>query len=256
MRSRHHSQHSRRHSRDSRHEHGKRRADLTPRTRKQRDSSTAGASHSRHRPRRPVISRRLRRLLLGNPLIPLLTLVAIVLFALFQSESQPTPEVEQMQPESIRDGFADAQIALHALQLMDAKQLDEAARSIQGLNIPPMRLSSLMGSVRLDTSEARQTLRSVICNWVLDQEAESHGTVFPSKDTPTPLLDFIASFEQYRRSSKGATMPHAKDRELAALFKRVSIEKQIRILGMPVVAKASAADEAPASPYAPPVESP
>ena len=209
-----------------------------------------------------MISRRLRRLLLGNPLIPLLTLVAIILFALFQSESQPTPEAEQMQPESVREGFADAQIALHALQLMDANQLDEAARSIQGLNIPPMRLSSLMGSVRLDTSEARQTLRSVIYNWILDQDSGAHGTVFPSKDTPTPVLDFIASVEQYRRSSTAVNTSHAKDRELATLFRRVSIEKQIRILDMPVAvkepaaAKAPAADEIPDSRYVPPVEAP
>jgi hypothetical protein len=168
---------------------------------------------------------------------------------------QPT-DAEKMQMRPIHEGFDDAKGALQALQLMDAKRLIEAAQAIQGLEMPPIRLSTLMGNVRLDTSEARQTLRSVIYNWIFDQDSGVGGTVFPSKDTPNSVLDFIASFEQYRSSSATVATPHAKDRELATLFKRVSIEKQIRMMDQPTQAPLGSETPAPDPGYAPPVEAP
>jgi hypothetical protein len=186
----------------------------------------------------------------------LAVIVAIIVFALVKSEIEQPTDTEKMQIHPIHEGFSDAKGALQALQLMDAKRFIEAAQAIQGLEIPPIRLSNLMGSVRLDTSEARQTLRSVVYNWILDQDSGPLGTVFPSKKTPSAVLDFIESFDEYRRSSAAVATPHPKDRELATLFKRVSIEKQIRIMEQPTQAPLGSETPAPDPGYAPPVEAP
>jgi len=250
-----HSQH-RSHSRSHRH-----REDHREDRRSSSTVSKEGASHtrsSRHHQRHSKGKKghRLFRRLLRNPLIPLAVIVCLIAFALMKSDRDQPAETEKVQISQIHEGFNDAKCALQALQLMDAKQFVEAAEAIQGLKIPPIRLSNLMGSVRLDTSEARQTLRSVIYNWILDQDSGPLGTVFPSKDTPSVVLDFIESFEEYRRGSTAVATPHPKDRDLTTLFKRVSIEKQIRITEQPTYAPLGSKAPAPDPRYAPPVEAP
>lgn len=254
-----HSQH-RSHSRRRRHREDHREghrssADASNRSQKEGASHTRSSRHHQ-RHSKGKKGHRLFRRLLRNPLIPLAVIVCLIAFALMKSDIEQPTDAEKMQMRPIHEGFDDAKGALQALQLMDAKRLIEAAQAIQGLEMPPIRLSTLMGNVRLDTSEARQTLRSVIYNWIFDQDSGVGGTVFPSKDTPTSVLDFIASFEQYRSSSATVATPHAKDRELATLFKRVSIEKQIRMMEQPTQAPLGSETPAPDPGYAPPVEAP
>ena len=254
-----HSQHRsysrrRRHREDHREGH-RSSADASNRSQKEGASHTRSSRHHQ-RHSKGKKGHRLFRRLLRNPLIPLAVIVAIIAFALVKSDIEQSTDTEKMQIRQDREGFSDAKSALQALQLMDAKRLIEAAQALQGLEMPPIRLSTLMGNVRLDTSEARQTLRSVIYNWIFSQDSAERGTVFPSKDTPTSVLDFIASFEQYRRSSPAVATPHAKDRELATLFKRVSIEKQIRMMDQPTQAPLGSETPAPDPGYVPPVEAP
>lgn len=249
-----HSQH-RSHSRSRRHQEDQREghrssADASNESKKKGASRARSSRHHQQHTKKGEGHRLFRRLL-RNPLIPLAVIVCVIAFTLIKSDLDQPVETEKMQMRQSHEGFSDAKGALQALQLMDAKRFVEAAQAIQGLGMPPIRLSNLMGSVRLNTSEARQTLRSVIYNWILGQDSEMREIVFPSKDTPTSVLDFIASFEQYRRSSAAVATPHAKDRELATLFKRVSIEKQIRIMEQPT----HAPPDSKAS-YAPPVEAP
>jgi hypothetical protein len=245
----HHRSQSRRH----RHREGRR-----PASDASNGSRSKGASHARSSSRHQRHSRgglgsRLLRRLARNPLIPLVVIAAIIAFAMVRSDLEETPEAEKMQMHPIHEGFSDAKGALQALQLMDARQFVDAAQAIQGLNMPPIRLSALMESVRADSPAARQTLITLVCTWILEQDSELKGVSFPSKDTPTPVLDFIASFEQYRRSPGAIATPQTNSGELAALFKRVSLEKQLRATEQPRLAPPDATIRAPGAGRTPPV---
>jgi len=250
-----HSTHSRSHSSRHRHREGRRpSSDASNGSRKEGDSHARSSRRRQRHSRGRRIGPRLLRRLVRNPLIPLVVIVAIIAFALVKSDLEQTPEDEKMQMHPVREGFSDAKGALQALQLMDAKQFVEAAQAIQGLKMPPIRLSALMDSIRSDSSAARQTLITLVYTWILEQDSELKGVSFPSKDTPTPVLDFIASFEQYQRSPGAVATPQTNSGELAALFKRVSLEKQFRTTEQPKHPHPDS--KAPGAAYVPPVEAP
>jgi hypothetical protein len=248
----HHRSHHRSHRSSHRHREGRRSSSDASAEARKNGGSHARSSRRHQRDAKGRIGPRLLRRLIKNPLIPLVVIVGIIAFALVKSDLEQRPKDEKMQMHPIHKGFSDAQEALQALQLMDAKQFVEAAQAIQGLEMPPIRLSALMESVRADSIAARQTLTTLVCAWILEQDDELKGASFPSKETPTPVLNFIASFEQYRSGPGAVDTPQTNSDKLVALFKRVSLENQLRATEQPMRASpAPRADQTPPAPKAP-----
>ncbi len=219
--------------------------------------STRSGTSRRHSSYRPSISLgRVVRRLMRHPLIPLSVIVGAVLVFAFLAEQRRVDASVKPQLLPIGQGFENTRLAFRALRLMDANQLDEAAVLLQDLALPPMRLSALIGNVRMGADEARDSLNAVIDDWLLAQSTTSDTVAFPSKNTPSLVLDFVVEVARYRQTNPFISLSPAKDEDVAILFKRAGIEKQLRSFDRQKGERFTTQQKPPDSGYQPPVELP
>lgn len=176
-----------------------------------------------------MILRRLWR----NPLVPLLLIASLVLFLALRPSSETENLHVQMQAmRPVGKGFEDARRVLTALQLMDENRLEDAVTILQPLSESPVRLSAWIVSIRGGGTKTRAELIELIDRWLLAQ-ADSHANAFPSENTPTMVLDFIAEVTAYYETQPTPQRAASDEAILTAMFQRTSIERKLRLLEKP-----------------------
>jgi len=221
--------------------------------------AAGGSSPHRHRSHesRRSFSRFLRRAA-RHPLVPLTVICAIIVVLTIRTEQARLRDPVKMRIQPVGKKFDDPAASLQALQLMDAKRNEEAARTLLGLAMPPSRLSGFLADVRRGDERARDALHAIVTDWLLEQESASGANAFPSRETPTLVLNFIADVADYRGAHPYPEESFEREARLGAIFKRASVERQLRALDSPTLLRqAAATDAAPESDaYQPPVTAP